>query len=525
MPAFVRHLELSPRLAACRLAACALGVALLGGTTGCDRIRALLEDESTPADADAPAGATTPATDENPANADAAAKAESDDAVDKAPGKTPDLGAPGDDPSTDAPTEDADTPIVLSNIQLSPQGGMFGKTGAMKLTAQAKLNDKIDNSTYVHVKGLCKAGDLLLADTGYVNADYQKPLQQYEVGQEASITGMLFTQGLNKAPAPCELEFRLAGSGGGISLPLGHACFDGSEVKNGACDPPITPVAVSGATQPIEVHDLEISGTRGLGSRGGLAASYVLKFNEAQQDSTRLTLKSACEVEDTKFVDMGMTNLMSGPFEFGAGEAVARASNLYWNPAFGFSEPPSPCDITIAMWQPKSGSFGEYEETVLQRACFRDKGVRDGPCDPDAPEPEPATPADDDSMRLSNVSMEVVEPYGAKGDKFQLKIQADLTIEQRVDQRTGVNAKVTCKVGKTARVETAYLYGIELHYLDPGETTRMTSTAFTSNAMEAKPRTCIAEFTGGQRFSPTGDDGVDLGKWCWRGGKLKKGKC
>jgi hypothetical protein len=249
----------------------------------------------------------------------------------------------------------------------------------------------------------------------------------------------------------------------------------------------------------------------------------VLKINEPQDSSARLTLKSACQVGETKFVDMGQANLMAGPFQYESGESIARTTSLFWNPAFGFVDAPNLCDITVAVWAPKKGtSYGEYEEVLLKQACFRDDKVGDGKCDPASAIASAPTPADADSLAIDNVIMETVEPYGAKGDRFQLKLQVDATVKKPVDQSSGVNAKVTCKVGKTARVETAYLYGIELYYLAAGETTRMSTNAFTSNAMEKQPTSCEAEFTAGRRFSPTGEEEVPLGKWCLNRGKLKK---
>jgi hypothetical protein len=238
-----------------------------------------------------------------------------------------------------------------------------------------------------------------------------------------------------------------------------------------------------------------------------------------------LTLKASCQVGDERFVDVGMANMMAGPFNFESGESVARSAALFFNPGFAFAESPSVCDLEVSMWRPKSGSFGESEKVELGQSCYRDERVTSGVCDPSAPAPPPPGPVTTDSLGLDDVVLEVVEPYGSKGDRFQLKLQADARVEKPVDQFSSVNAKVTCKVGNTARVENAYLYGVELYHLDPGETTRMNSTTFTSAAMEKQPRTCEAEFTAGRRFAPSGESDVPLGKWCFKYGKTQKGKC
>jgi hypothetical protein len=72
-------------------------------------------------------------------------------------------------------------------------------------------------------------------------------------------------------------------------------------------------------------------------------------------------------------------------------------------------------------------------------------------------------------------------------------------------------------------VESAYLFGTELYYLEPGETTRMTASAFGSPALDAKPKSCKVEFFGGPRFSPTGAEGVSLGAFCLKKDKVTKG--
>jgi len=86
--------------------------------------------------------------------------------------------------------------------------------------------------------------------------------------------------------------------------------------------------------------------------------------------------------------------------------------------------------------------------------------------------------------------------------------------------------KVSCKAGKENRVESAYLFGPELYYLQAGETARMTASAFGSDALDVKPKTCKVEFFGGPRFSPSGSDGVELGAFCLKKDKVKAGgKC
>jgi hypothetical protein len=421
-------------------------------------------------------------------------------------------------------TDDTKRPIELTDVSVSAKGGLFG-AGALEIKAKGKLLEKIDSVTYVQAKAVCRHEGRFLTDTGFVNADYRKPLTDHDVGETVELTGRFFIQGNHEITPPCQVEFRLAGAGGGISIPLETACFDGESTKIEPCTPPVAaPAMSSSGGKPMRVVDLKVE-PPALGSKGGLNTSYVLEIREPQENGTRITLKAACKIGDVTLVDVGVANLMAGPFRFESGEAVTRSAPLFFSPTFGFSEPPKLCDLQVATWQQKKGTFGDAERILLDRSCYREGRVTSGPCESGRPAPPAAAPVDLDSLEVGQVSMEVVEPYGSKGDRFQLKIQADARVDKPVDQFASVNATVTCKVGKTVRVETAYLYGVELHYLAPGETTRMSGATFTSAPMDKRPQTCEAEFTAGRRFSPSGEDTVALGKWCLRKGITKRGKC
>lgn len=413
-------------------------------------------------------------------------------------------------------------PVNLSNIQVKTMGGMFGGSGMLELSAKAKLNQVLGNSTYVHIKSLCKKDDRLVADVGYLNAHYSKPLEQYAVGEEADVTGTLYTQGLKSSLSPCQFEFRVGGIGGGLSANVGQACWDGSAVTDGACDPVLAPVAMSGASTPVEVHQLDVTRGGGMGGTKGIDLGYLLQINEVQSNDVRLTFKSTCRVNGKAFADLGQGTLMAGPFNYESGETVARAASLYWNAAYELADAPNDCDITTSLWKTKAGTFGEYEELRIKDSCFKDDKLSEGRCNPAAPAVPAPAPLVADSVVVDDVRLELAEPYGAAG-KFQLKIQADLTMAKTVTQNDGVTAKVSCKAGKENRVESAYLFGTELYYLEPGETARMTANAFSSPALDVKPKSCKVEFFGGPRFSPSGADGVDLGVFCLKKDKVSKG--
>ena len=272
--------------------------------------------------------------------------------------------------------EDAKKPIALSNIAVEV-GGTFGG-GGLRITATGKVNETIAASTYVHAKAWCRDGERVITDTGYVNTGFQKQLDQHAPGETAELQGVVFTQGVERVPTPCQLEFRLGGAAGGISVPIETVCFDAGTTKVAPCDPPVVAAAMSGSGTDLEIHDLSMKKDSGFGS-SGLDARYVVQVNKPVDPLTRVTLKAACEVGETRFADMGTGTLSAGPFRFESGESVVRTAKLFWNPSFGFAEPPKVCDLVASMWASRSGMFGEQEETVLATACYRDGETSSGP--------------------------------------------------------------------------------------------------------------------------------------------------
>ncbi len=419
-------------------------------------------------------------------------------------------------------------PLSLSDIKIKSMAGMFGGSsgGALQVNLTGTFNEKLNNSTFVHAKGVCKKDARLIADVGFVNTtDYTKQLHQYNVAEKVDLQGQIFAQGVESAMSPCQIEFRLGGGSGGVSVSLHTICWDGSAVKDGPCEPPVVAAAMSGAALPLEVADLTVKPDTGYGSAPGIAVSHILQINEVQDDNTRITVKSACTVDGTKFVDLQQPTLYAGPFKFESGESVVRPTRMYWNNAFGFKEPPKTCDLTFALWKPKGTSYSEFEPTVLKRACYKDDKVAEGACDPAAPPVPAAAPVTKESLALSNVKLELAAPYGAAPGALNLKVQADVAVKVPVDQQSGIDAHVTCKVGSTARVEKTWVYGVELFYLDPGETTRVSGQAFSSEPLAAKPKSCEVQFTAGKRWGGPGETPIEVGRFCMKKDKIKPGKC
>lgn len=418
--------------------------------------------------------------------------------------------------------EDEQPALSLLELEVTREDG--STRPSLGLRARARIHQDIDHASYVQAKAVCRARQRWLADTGYVNSDQAHPLADLEPGDVVSLTGSLFSQGLDPEHGACELEFRLAGSTTPAHVPLATACWSEGETTSGRCNPPLQPVAstgTEGSLAPMLAHDLGVREPEDFATRGSLTADYVLELLEPRHASARVTLKAACTVDDTRFVAVVPTHLTTGPFEYARGESVYRTASLFYEPMYGFARAPSPCNLELALWTRPDPRHSQYDKLVLLRGCYVDDEVSSTPC----PTPPPAYAPMGESLRLGNTDIQVVEPYGYKGKRYQLKILADVTLLGAVDQFTSITAHVTCRVGESARVDTAYLQGIDLFYLEPGETARLTSTAFNSNGIEDEPINCEASFTAGRRFAPIGAANVDLGHTCYRRGRTQPGKC
>jgi len=418
-----------------------------------------------------------------------------------------------------APSEPA---VVLHDIEWVASGGL-PTGGSMFLRAAATVLRPIDRATYVHAKARCPVGSRTMADTRYVNATDQRPLAERGIGEVAELTGTMFNEGLEIDEGPCQIEFRLV-SPGGVDETLTTACLRPGNTVEGPCASRAspTPLAAVGG-RPLEISDLEVDPPSGVATRGGLQAEYVVEIRTPQDSGARLTLKAACPVGDKTFVAVHTAHLMAGPFQYLSGESVARRADLFYDPSYGFSVAPSLCDLEVALWTPEGSPSASYEEILLYNACYRDGETRKGGCPPSANEPSPDPSAM--AVVLDDVLLEVVEPTSSQGQRYQLRVQADATVIEPVDPSTSLTAKVACKVGKTAQVETAYLYGVDLHYLDPGETARLASTTFTSTWMEREPNNCEAVFSVGRRVVATGETEVELGRWCLSRDRTTPGAC
>jgi len=435
----------------------------------------------------------------------------------------PDPPFPPDAPDATAPRSAPDLderqPLELSAFHVADEAG-FGHP-SLTVRAKALVVQDLDSANYVQAKALCRVGTRTLADTGYINADPAHALGDLHPGDVASLSGSLFTQGLEPEHGPCQFEFRLAAGASAASVPLGEICWSEGMVREGRCVPSIAATPPPHGGPPLLVHDLGIREAQGFAAQGSLQADYVIEVREPPDSSSRLTLKAVCLVGETRFAAVRTATLTAGPFRFESGESLYRSANLFYDPVYEFESPPQQCELEVALWRRAGGRTGQDEKVELARACYRRPATTPGRCEQAA---TTASIAAQEALKLGRVVIEVVEPFGSKGQRYHLKLTADATVLEPVDPFTSLTASVTCKVGKAAIVDTAYLNGVDLFYLEAQETARLSSTAFTSG-MEDVPHNCEVTFVAGRRFAPMDAAQVELEHYCLRRGKTSVGKC
>ena len=55
------------------------------------------------------------------------------------------------------------------------------------------------------------------------------------------------------------------------------------------------------------------------------------------------------------------------------------------------------------------------------------------------------------------MKLELAAPYGASPGQLNVKLAADITVKSPIDQQSGVDAHLTCKVGSAERVEKTWM--------------------------------------------------------------------
>lgn len=412
-------------------------------------------------------------------------------------------------------------PLVLTEYTIDP-GAFFGG-GMQRLLVKGKIREKITRGTMVQAKASCKDGDRVVTDVIYTYPEGGVDIAELAVDAEVTLAGSLFGQGAPPTkPSPCQIEYKIGGAGGGPSLSLGQSCWDGTQMKAGACDPPIVPQAMSEPGDPMKVEQLSLTSAPSFGTAHSLHVAYYLRFNEPFDARAQVSLKASCASGSKQLVDVAYVSLLTGAFELGAGESVYRTAGLFWDTKFGFTEQPKLCDLTMVHSVPVT--FDRFERRDLYRACLRDGLLTTGACDPSVPPTPPPAPVEADSVELGDVQLALVNAWGA-AEQFQLDVHAEATVRKPVDQNAGITAKITCKVGKTVRLEKSFMWGVDFAFVAPGETNLMSTQAFAGAPMEERPKSCEVELLAGPRWSTSGDEGHTLGKFCLKKDKVKKGKC
>lgn len=408
--------------------------------------------------------------------------------------------------------------LRLDSLVVEMEQGSWGGARALTLQASVHVLRPVDRGTFVHVKGVCRGGAHAFADTGYLSQGHQ-PMFDHEPGSTLELQGVLFSSGLPDELGPCELTVTLGGALSGVVTPLGQACFEGGQTFDGPCQPALRRPTIE-SDRELSVEAIEVSKLDGIGGQRSLQVQYLLSVGKRQDRPSRIVVKATCLVDEERRVAVHANDLAIGPLGYEVGESLVQQATLFFDPSMPTTQSFTPCTLAF-LWRRRGLSESpEPFESVLHRACYDGVSVEDGACR-ELAEPPPPTPV---PLMLRNVDMRVVEPIGSRVPRFQLSLGVDVFAQEALPGATGLFARITCKVGRSAPTDTAYFRGVELDLLAPGETTRLRSMSFIGSPMETRPDSCEATFVVGERGLGSGST-AEVGKWCLQRNLVEPGGC
>jgi len=424
---------------------------------------------------------------------------------------TPELPAIDELPSAVAP---ARTPkpdrraLEIHDITVSPARDV-ASAAAISVGANVAWIDPVPDSTGLAVKAVCRHGPHALASVASATVADGRPWADHVAGDRLPITATLLHPGMTRFPVPCDVQFELELGSAGRSDRMHTACWTGSSVADGPCEPVISGVAADeDDAPPLEIHDLSA-----IPAAPGFELRYVLRLNRIPRPPSHVAIESSCDLDGLRLVDVQAVAAFD--HRLAMGESIARSTPMFWDPAFALAESPKRCRIDIAVWKQFDGSFAPV---ALGTWCLRDGTVVER-CEP-APRREPA-PASSASVSI-RPTVQWLAPQAEVGGPYTMALRVQAQTRERIDRRLEV--EVQC-----ADVPTSWTADWPLIYLDAGGTTRFGWQPFVEEPLTSLPRSCELQFSlAADEGSPSArapSPALALATYCWRTGKLGRGAC
>lgn len=401
-------------------------------------------------------------------------------------------------------------PVSLASVEFSDKTS-FGSRGTMfEISAEVTVNEAKDGGVYA--KATCAVGDHVLVNTTTVSSKYGE-LGKMKEGDKKRLNSFLFSNGLPDKPSKCQLSFDYGASD--FSTRLADFCWDGSEVKDGACEEPIK--ADKEGDGKVVPFDFKVTPKPAMLASTSKAEStaidlaYNTRFNEHLEKAPHLHTKTACKVGETTWVEVSPDFPHVKPFSIEPGESVRVHHNQFFLDALPGK--PEACNIEVFL----DGGYGNPDEKLTE-VCAKDAGVTEGKCSfREDPKNAPA-PAATDSISIDELMVKWGKDW-RDDKKVVLNVHLAATVQKPISNRVQMTAAVNC----SAKDDGEHHIGPDLEYIGEGETVGITMAAFRKTPLDKPDGRCEVTF-GAKPFMSVGE-AVELTKFCVKGAKITAGKC
>ncbi len=296
----------------------------------------------------------------------------------------------------------------------------------------------------------------------------------------------------------CEVDLRLAGREGEMSIALARYCFDGRDARPGGCGW----ATVEGEVELVaDGFSVELEDE--------IELSYGIRIPQRLQRESTVRTRVSCLVDGVRMLEADDTSLDPGAFDVEPGDVLRREVSVFGDDDYGTPSRRQHCEIE-ALFR-SAELFDDTEFHPIGETCLRNGELSQGRCE-GFPSP-PATDPGDAPVSVASIHLEPENVYGGEGK--QLALRVDVVTQRPGDVR--LHGRLACQGPGGRRESTALLLKLGMEAARVGESSRMQTTVFGSPPLADTPKRCEVTVTDWQDKT--------LGTWCWKPGSTRPGAC
>ncbi len=433
------------------------------------------------------------------------------------PEAAPEQGAPraaessGGDAATASSTIEG--PVGLRSIDGKLGAPGDGRGHVLQISAEYEVGAELPKRSGLHAKVTCGEGESRVVDVVSL-ASYHADFREMKAGDHKQVqTAAFWLGGLSAAPDKCQLDVAYAtGKKGEVErTEVGTWCWSADGTKQGACkDLPAARVP-TGAALLADGFDVQAQApTAGDGATShGVSVRARVRFAATPEKVPNLTLRAACKVGERTYVDVAPHWPRVRPFDITPGEDLLVAAGMY--KVHGLPAAAESCDVSV--WQ--DTAWNQPDE-LAGRVCWDGSSLKDGACEERAAaEPEPLSTTTAALARPTLVVQDDARDPSLKLARFDFEVD----VARASEKGTRLDVSAVCD-GKEHKPT---LVGPDLSRVGPGESVRLSLTAFVAQPLASAPERCTLKVTAKKLG---GEDRVEVGEMCVAaGGEAKPGAC